>query len=83
MKEIFIVNQVKLGKRNDEFPRHAFSTIEEADRFCVNFIYTNSTMEDRQNDKININDFYAYIEYSMFTNFYGQLTLRIRKTVLD
>lgn len=83
MKEIFVVNQVKLGKRNEEFPRYAFSNKEEAERFCDWFIYNNSTLEDRQNDKIHIADYHAYIEYSMYTNFYGELTLRIRKVILD
>lgn len=83
MKEIFVVNQVKLNNRREEFPRHAFSSMEEAERFCDNFIYSNSTLEDRMNDKINIVDYHAYIEYSMFTNFYGLIELRIRKVNLD
>lgn len=83
MKEVFVVNQVNLDNRDKEFPKHAFSNIDEAERFCVNFLYSNSTLEDRQNDKIHKDDFYKYIEYSMYTNFYGELTLRIRKVALD
>lgn len=83
MKEIFVVFQVKLGKCNEEFMRHAFSDEEEAKRFCVNFLYRSSTLEDRTNGKIQIDDFPNYTEYSLYTNFYGELTLRIKKVAFD
>lgn len=83
MKEVFVVNQVKLGKRNEEFHRHAFSNEEEARRYCINFLYNSSTLEDRTNNKIEISDFPSHIEYSLFTSFYGEITLIIRNVKLD
>ena len=83
MKEIFVVNQVKLGKQNEEFHRHAFSDMEEAERFCINFLYNSSTLEDRHYNKVQIDDFPPYKQYSLYTNFYGEITLRIRKVNLD
>ena len=83
MKDIYVVHQVKLGKRNEEFMRHAFTDVEEAKRFCINFLYDSSTLEDRANNKIEVDDYYNYIQYSLFTSFYGEITLRIRTTKLD
>lgn len=82
-KEIFVVSQVKLGNRKEEFMRHAFSDIEEAKNFCINLLYRSSTMEDRHYNKIQVDDFPQYLEYSLYTNFYGEITLRIRKIELD
>lgn len=83
MKEIYVVSQVKLGKRNEEFIRHSFTDEEEARRFCINFLYNSSTVEDRTYNNIAIDDFPPYTEYSLYTNFYGEITLRIRKSKLD
>ena len=78
MDRIFVVFQVKLNKRNEEFMRHAFSNEEEAKRFCINFLYNSSTLEDRTNNKIQIDEFPSHTEYSLYTNFYGEITLKIR-----
>lgn len=83
MKEIFVVFQVKLGKRNEEFMRHAFSDEEEANRFCINFLYNSSTLEDRHYNRIQKDEYCNLTEYSLYTNFYGELTLRIKKVAFD
>lgn len=83
MKDIFVVNQVKLGKINEEFHRHAFSDMEEAERFCINVLCNSSTLEDRHYNKIQIDGFASYKQYSLYTNFYGEITLRIRKVAFD
>ena len=78
MKKIFIVSQVKLGKPNEEFTRHAFTNEEEAKNFCINFLYNSSTFEDRTYNKIETRDYCNITEYSLYTNFYGEIVLRIR-----
>lgn len=83
MKEIYVVFQVKLNKPNEEFMRHAFTSEEEAERFCINFLYRSSTLEDRHNESIQRDVWHYGTEYSLFTSYYGRITLRIKKTTLD
>ena len=84
MKEIFVVNKVKYkNHRFEEVLMRAFSNEADAMRYCDNFIGDCTTAEDRQMDYLHIDDFCVYKEYSRFTSEYGDITLRIRRTILD
>lgn len=56
---------------------HAFSNIQEAETFCINYLYNNSTLEDRTYNKIEKSEFTGCTEFSLYTSQYGNIDLQI------
>lgn len=59
-----------------EVPLHIFTDKYKAINYIVNYFYEHSTAEDRQT-KVQIDEFDNYIEYSLYTSRYGNITLRL------
>ena len=59
-----------------EVPFHIFTDKDKAINYIVNYFHEHSTVEDRQT-KVQIDEFDNYIEYSLYTSRYGNITLRL------
>lgn len=58
---------------------HVFKDKDKAINYIVDYLYNNSTMEDRQT-KVEINEFDHYTEYSLYTCEHGLITVRLEET---
>lgn len=81
MNRIYIVTR---KTRNGNVVERAFSSKEKADVFCKNYLYYKSTLEDRTYNRIQIDEYSGgFIEYSLYTNEFGEITLTVKKIILD
>ncbi len=80
MKEIYVVS------KELRHPTHirnvnlcGFNSEVQASVYCRNYLFDRSTLEDRTNNKIEMSEFDHCTEYSLYTNEYGLITLKVEK----
>lgn len=78
MDKVYIVLREYNNKIKGYYVYRCFVDEVAAKSFVINFLYQNSTLEDRTYNKINKVEFDNFTEYSLYTNFYGDITLRIQ-----
>lgn len=60
---------------------HAFSNMHEAETFCINHLYNNSTLEDRTYNRIEKSEFTNCTEFSLYTSQHGNIDLQITEVL--
>ena len=61
---------------------HAFSDYGKATSFALDYLYNRATREDLES-KIQEAEWDGFIEYSLYTTKYGELTVRVADLPLD
>ena len=80
MGKICIVSKkTKIG----DVKLHAFSNMQDAETFCINYLYNNSTLEDRTYNKIEKSEFPSCTEFSLYTSQHGNIDLQIQEVCYD
>lgn len=80
MEKIYAVTKTTRGGR---VTLHAFSSVEKAETFCINYLYNNSTLEDRTYNRIEKSEYTGFTEYSLYTAEHGSIDLGISEVLFD
>lgn len=74
MTKIYIVSK-EIGTQG-AINLHAFEDRENARSFAIDYIYSHSTLEDRQS-RISKDEYERFDLYGLFTSKHGYLTLKV------
>lgn len=81
MERIYLISKNTRGRAG--VPLYAFSSLEKAETFCINYLYNHSTLEDRTYNKIEKIEYTGITEFSLYTNEHGSIDLQISPVSFD
>lgn len=77
IKEVYIVTNSK------DFNSKVFKKPENAKKYVYDYLYENSTLEDRTYQKIQKSEYDNHTEYSLYTSEHGDITVTLKRISVD
>lgn len=77
IKEVYIVTNSK------DYNSKVFKKPENAQKYVYDYLYENSTLEDRTYQKIKKSEYSHQTEYSLYTSEHGDITVTLKKITVD
>ena len=77
IKEVYIVTNSK------DYNSRVFKKPENAQKYVYDYLYENSTLEDRTYQKIQKSEYSHQTEYSLYTSEHGDITVTLKKIKVD
>lgn len=77
IKEVYIVTNSK------DYNSKVFKKPENAQKYVYDYLYENSTLEDRTYQKIQKSEYSHQTEYSLYTSEYGDITVTLKRIRVD
>ena len=73
VKEVYMVSNSK------DYKSKIFKNPKNAEKYVYDYLYENSTLEDRTYQKIQKSEYSHQTEYSLYTSKHGDITVTIKK----
>ena len=73
IKEVYLVTNSK------DYNSKVFKMPENAQKYVYDYLYENSTLEDRTYQKIQKSEYDHQTEYSLYTSEHGDITVTVKK----
>lgn len=77
IKEVYMVSNSK------DYKTKIFKNPENAKKYVYDYLYENSTLEDRTYQKIQKSEYSHQTEYSLYTSEHGDITITLKKISVD
>ena len=77
IKEVYLVTNSK------DYNSKVFKKPENAQKYVYDYLYENSTLEDRTYQKIQKSEYSNQTEYSLYTSEHGDITVTLKKIKVD
>ena len=77
LKEVYLVTNSK------DYKSKIFKNPKKAERYVYDYLYDNSTLEDRTNQQIQKSEYDHHTEYSLYTTEHGDITVTIKKFIIE
>lgn len=77
IKEVYLVTNSK------DYNSKVFKKPENAQKYVYDYLYENSTLEDRTYQKIQKSEYSHQTEYSLYTSEHGDITVTVKKIKVD
>ena len=77
IKEVYLVSNSK------DYNSKVFKKPENAQKYVYDYLYDNSTFEDRTNQQIQKSEYDHHTEYSLYTTEYGDITVTLKKIPIN
>lgn len=77
IKEVYMVSNSK------DYKSKVFKNPKNAEKYVYDYLYENSTLEDRTYQKIQKSEYSHQTEYSLYTSEHGDITVTLKKIKVD
>jgi hypothetical protein len=66
-----------------DYKSKVFKNPKNAEKYVYDYLYENSTLEDRTYQKIQKSEYSHQTEYSLYTSEHGNITVTLKKITVD
>lgn len=77
------IQEVYMVSNSKDYKSKVFKNPKNAEKYVYDYLYDNSTLEDRTYQKIQKSEYSHQTEYSLYTSEHGDITVTLKKIKVD
>lgn len=77
------IQEVYMVSNSKDYKSKVFKNPKNAEKYVYDYLYENSTLEDRTYQKIQKSEYSHQTEYSLYTSEHGDITVTLKKIKVD
>lgn len=77
------IQEVYMVSNSKDYISKVFKNPKNAEQYVYDYLYENSTLEDRTYQKIQKSEYSHQTEYSLYTSEHGDITVTLKKIKVD